>query len=454
MKAIRYLLIGMVLGAPLKVFTSSQEPIVHAAPLLLENVSAEMLNPGFWISKHPAPNETVMNSMQIEAFNASVRKRLGSVSYMPNLSGVIAGSTIRKGILAAFNLLSSMKLYDKEGERLPSSIFNPIKSNLNLKAIPNRITIRHGFPHSFADQKLVPSEANYNKKPFDYEFNEVQNSGYDMGTPLVLYHNSKDGKWVYGSSSVSSGWFRISDICFVDFKSWKEYQNPTDFVVISSARADVWRQSTESSYQGFARMGSRFPLLAEEQDAFLIAIPSVDSLGSGIITGRISKNDAHKGFLPYTAEKVYTLAFKMLHQPYGWADTNGDTDCSSYLRQLFLCFGIELPRNGAEQEKSASILQQFTATQNEETRRKLITQKGMPGISLLRLPGHITLYLGSVDGKAYIIHNTWAERKKNGSKTNDLFIINRVVTSDVMLNHLSTSGSLLKRFTSLTVVKR
>ncbi len=453
MNTFKYLIASLIAIYTLNISAAPSAQLLQTAPLILENVSVEMLSPGFWVSRHPSPDELIMTSKQIEAFNASIRSRTGSVSYMPNLSGNIAGTTIRKGIEDGIKLVSSMSLYDQKGQKVQPSDWLAIKANCNLNSIPRTINIRHGFPLRFADQKLAPSEENYNLKAFDYEFNELQNSGYDIGTALVFYHESTDGKWVYGSSATTSGWFRKADICFVDYPSWKEYQNNPDFVVVSSARTDIWENNPHESYRGFARMGARFPLLGETEDSYLIAIPNLDTLGSQIIIGKMAKCDGYKGFLPYTARNVYQLAFKMLYRPYGWADTNGDTDCSSFLKNLFACFGVELPRNSAQQEKALTVLKTFNTNQNAEARVELIIQHGKPGFSLLRLPGHIALYLGNYEDKAYIIHNTWAERKRNKSSSNDLYVIDRVVVSDVSLNHLSTSGSLLKRFTSIRMVK-
>lgn len=451
MRPLKLILLLMLCSA-LGLGAQAKLPVLYTSPLLQDNVTPEMLNPGFWISRHPSPDAVIMTPAQIEKFNTSIRNRRGTVALMPNLTGNIAGRTIRQSIENGLQHVRGMRLYDANGDRVTEGAWNAIRINCNLSAVPGTIRIRAAFPAVFADQRIVPSDVNFNKKPFDYEFDELQNSGYDIGTPLVIYHTSADGNWVYGSSAVTSGWFRVGELCFLEDAAWKDYQTAKDFVIVTSARADVWQDSLRVRYSGPARMGSRFPLLGEYQDSYIISLPVRDSLGSRLIRGYVSKRDSQAGYLSYTARNVYELAFRMLNRPYGWADTNGDTDCSSYLRQLLACFGISLPRNSAEQEKSGKILHTFGSRESNLSRNDLIVKHGRPAITVLRRPGHVTLYLGSVDGRAYIIHNTWAERIRNGENTDNVHVINRVVVSDVFIGDKSTQGPMVKHFSAISVL--
>ena len=453
MNRIRLLLPLLMLAAILVLSSETKPPKLFTAPLLQDNVTPDMLNPGFWISRHPSPDAVIMNPDQIVKFNTSIRNRRGSVANLPNLTGSIAGRTIRNGIENGLKVLRNMRLYDANGVRVPDSYWSPIKANCNLGSIPGSIKIRTALAAVFADQRIVPSDVNFNKKAFDYEFDELQNSGYDIGTPLVIYHTSADGLWAYGSSAVTSGWFRVSELCFVDQVAWKDYQNALDFAVVISDRAEVWQDSLSTRWSGFARMGSRFPLLGEKGDNYIINLPVRDSLGSRLISGYISRRDCQRGYLTYTARNVYLLAFRMLDRPYGWADMHGNTDCSSFIRQLFACFGIVLPRNSAEQEKSGKIAYSFKSGETALKRNDLLIKHGKPAITVLRRPGHVTLYLGSVDGRGYIIHNTWAERMKNDKKSNDIHVIDRVVVSDVFIGDKSTLGPMIRHFSAVSVLK-
>ena len=59
----------------------------------------------------------------------------------------------------------------------------------------------------------------------------------------------------------------------------------------------------------------------------------------------------HKGYLPLTQNNVLDVAFSCIGDEYGWGGMNGNMDCSLYTRNIYKCFGLELPRNTTWQEK-------------------------------------------------------------------------------------------------------
>jgi hypothetical protein len=130
---------------------------------------------------------------------------------------------------------------------------------------------------------------NLNKKKLDIEFDEVQNSGYDIGTPHVFYHTSADGAWVFGSSAVTTGWYKVEDICFVDQQTYKDFQSG-DFVVVTSARADLWTDPNATQTPGYLRMGARLPLIEELDAWWKVRVPVWDELGPRIF-GRADRQN-------------------------------------------------------------------------------------------------------------------------------------------------------------------
>ncbi|MDZ4183153.1 MAG: SH3 domain-containing protein [Candidatus Cloacimonadaceae bacterium] len=427
-------------------------PINHATKTMLPHVSFDMRTAGYWIARHPYPDSLIMNAQQIKDFSASIVRK-GSISEMHKISGSISGSHIKGGINDALKLVSSMSLYDSLGQRVPSSYWNPIRQNCNLGAIRGSVRIRYGFPSSYASQRLAPTSDNLNKIIFDTEFDEVQNSGYDIGTPHVFYHESADGKWIYGASAVTSGWYRMQDVCFMTRELWLDYQLDKDFAVVTSARADIWLDEKKMQHGGYLRMGSKLPLEGEDGDYYIVLIPIREPGGEGrIAEARILKSDLHPGYLEYRPRNVLNLAFRLLDKPYGWADAYGDTDCSSTMRAIFGCFGINLPRNSARQEQAGKLVQKFTGNESSAVRELAIIKKSIGGITLLRRPGHITLYLGSVNGRAYILQNTWAYRTLNDKKEDEVNVINSVVVSDMYLGYGSARSSMIEEVSGISIL--
>jgi hypothetical protein len=83
--------------------------------------------------------------------------------------------------------------------------------------------------------------------------------------------------------------------------------------------------------------------------------------------------------------------------------------------------------------------------------KKKILDRAIPLATLLRLPGHIMLYLGEHNGKYYVIHNIWGIQK--GSKFGPVLEkIGKVVVSDLSLGGTGPHGSLLQRITEIQFI--
>lgn len=420
-----------------------QEPFLYAAPVRMPKVLPEMNTPGFWISKHPHPDKLIMDKSQIARFNERVHNQ-GSFTRIEKHSPIYQGEMVKSQLQSMLSTLAAKGKYDAQGLKVSHATLDSIRRNCNLNQIPRQIKVRFGFPTRFARQCYAPALLNWNQKLLDVEFNELINSGYDIGTPTVFYHDSADGKWVFGASATSVGWYLKDEVAFYPQSKWKAYQENAKRVICTKARSDLWQNAEATRFLGWCRMGTSFPLIGSTKDYYRILVPYPDSLGSAYL----AKEDAVDNYLPFTPRNVYKQAFKMLNMPYGWADSDGDYDCSSMIRHVFSVFGIKLPRNGFTQVKTARTLHAFKG-QNEQQREQTLIQKGIPGLSMLRLDGHIMLYLGAHAGRAYAIHDTWGFRKPGEKREDDIYVINRVVVSDLYLGQGSERGSLLKRLTHM-----
>ncbi|MDZ4120826.1 MAG: NlpC/P60 family protein, partial [Candidatus Cloacimonadaceae bacterium] len=157
------------------------------------------------------------------------------------------------------------------------------------------------------------------------------------------------------------------------------------------------------------------------------------------------------GYSDYTARNVLDVAFSMLNQPYGWGDSNGDWDCSSLLKAIYGVFGIHLPRNGGNQEKAGTLVESYDKISAAD-KEKSIMAKATAGLTMVRMPGHIMLYIGSHAGKAYVLHDVYGYSAPvdGGDK---VFVINRTVVTDLQPGSGSKRGSWLSRVNSIVDVR-
>ena len=105
--------------------------------------------------------------------------------------------------------------------------------------------------------------------------------------------------------------------------------------------------------------------------------------------------------MPYTQENVIELAFKLLGSEYGWAGDNNAQDCSGLTREIFACFGFSLPRSAVAQTAVSGFDIRDVEAKSTEAKQRILDDA--PAGTLLYFPGHVMLYLGSVNGQAYCI---------------------------------------------------
>ena len=456
---LKYLLLSLfslhLLFSPLQATLVDLLPF-HAAKAQLPGVAQEMRAPGYWIARHPAPDKLVLDRESIVQLNREIRASSRAVSDLSGHSSRMGGEAIRSQIRAMHALVSGMKLFDGDGNRVGNDFWEKMTALEAVGRVPNSIAVRFAFATSFAHQRIVPSLQNLNKVATDTEFDELQNSGYDIGTPLVIYHESADGNWVFGATSLTTGWFMKSAVGFCSQSEWKAYQQSESFVVVTSSKADLWGDTSAHTYLGYQRMGCRLPLLGDSGFYYKVRLLRRDSSGDAVVIDAfVAKSDVHEGYLPYTPRNAITQAFRMLGEKYGWADMQGDWDCSSLLISIFRCFGIELPRNGANQAKSGNVVHTFSGGETASERRQIISEKATGGITLLNMKGHIVLYLGTVDKNPYVLHDAWAYRNANGDAIHqNVNVIGGTIVSGLDLGTGSEKGSLLTRLLKVTLISR
>ena len=146
-------------------------------------------------------------------------------------------------------------------------------------------------------------------------------------------------------------------------------------------------------------------------------------------------------------------AFKHLNSPYSWGGYDGEQDCSTFIRQVFGCFGFILPRNSLAQIYAESNPINLEKDLTDKEKSKEIINKATSAISLLYLPGHIMIYIGQEQDKPYIIHAIWGTEQLINENERAVSFINRVVVSSLMIGYKTKKEHLLKRITKLSSIK-
>jgi cell wall-associated NlpC family hydrolase len=427
----------------------------------LPNVTAQMEKPEFWIKKIQNPDRLLLKTEEIEQLNRNNLNRKDL--YLFNLND-IKEELSRDEILAllredwqGFGTPSEVR-YGKTGSPLGKPFWEGLKTNLNQEYLKENNKVLFGLIVKRTNIRVFPTEEESRATPGQEPFDQFQHSSLSMGSLVRIYHISRDNRWAYVQTQFVRGWVQTEALAIASERNDAlEYQDPRARLVVTGSFISVFGDPPLRHVVSLAQMGDSFPILSrphQEGNAapvYIIRIPVRETSGELVLgKGSLPKNhDIHEGFLPYTQANLARQAFKMLHEPYGWGEMSGARDCSRFIMDIFASFGIVMPRNSMFQGKMGKDL---GATDPREMKQKMgVLDKAVPFATVLRLPGHIMLYLGKDRGRYYAIHNIWGIQK--GSVANhSLEKIGKVEVTDLSLGESGPYGSLLQRITDIRFI--
>lgn len=430
----------------------AQNHQVLAAPTLLPGTDRSMLTAGYWISRHPSPDDPVLAAEQIAGLNRRIENDLKTVMDITRIPLPYSGRDLVGAIRKDIDRLRVRPRYLASGRQVPGEFYEHLEKDMDLAAVNPSVDPGYGVVVRFSDQRILPTMEPLYGKPSETDFDALQNNTLELGAPLLLLHRTRDLKWTYVRSSSSSGWVESRHIARCSPEALEHFIHPERFVVILRPKADIYRNPALTYAEEYVQMGVRLPLIAVEENVYQVLIPISDSQGYLVRQqGYVPKNQASEGYLPYTARNILLQAFEMLNAPYGWGGMYGEQDCSRYVQQIFATVGIHFPRNSADQAMVGERIAEFDPDTPEFVKTRSLDQ-AVGGITTLYLKGHIMLYLGKVGFLPYAIHETWAYRAPDGEQELT-YKINRVAVTDLDLGKGSRSGSLLERLRSVRIIQ-
>lgn len=318
--------------------------------------------------------------------------------------------------------------------------------NTNVLAVTVRAT----------DLRVMPTH-----KPFfrdfaqagqGYPFDHLQAATLWPNTPIHISQTSKNGTWVLAETAAGAGWVRTDDVAVLNESMAREYQTGRYIALI---RDDVTISDSQGFFRFQGRIGMILPLLQEFSEGFetLILVPD-ENRRAVLKNAFIDRQSAALFPLVLTQDKIATLASQFSGQTYGWGGLYGNRDCSLMVRDLFLPFGLWLPRHSSAQAKSGQVIS-FNETENKNKEQIILTQ-GVPFLTLLWKKGHVMLYIGQRDDRPVVFHAIWGLRTRNND-VEDRFVIGKTVVTTLEpgreLPFLSNpDGNLLQSLAGMTVL--
>ena len=419
----------------------------------LPYVTPEMHKPDYWILHQPTPDRPVMTAREIAAFNQGLHAE-GLTEDLASFPLLVPREKLKIEVQRLAMGIPLQELFRRDGLKADDDLYAAWTRNMALDALGERVPVRCAFTTAFTDERLFPTDEPLYEKPGDVHFDQLQNSALDPATPVLVLHESADGQWLFIKDGIASGWVKRKDIAFSDRAMWLRRVTGRNTGVIVSARALIYLDGNMDTPVAAVRMGSGFILKRVTPDFVEVVYPLRHADGTArFVSAFISPRDIIQGVLPYTIRMVIIQAFKLLDAPYGWGDMDGGQDCSRFIQMVFATMGLELPRNSGEQGRSGLPLAELNSDTATPEKFALISGHGIGALTLLRLKGHILLYLGKDNGRLYAIHAIWAYRQK-GPEGDLATVLGKVVVSDLSLGEGSSKGSLLERVVAVRFLKK
>ena len=429
-----------------------QGPFLVPAEEPVPGVPEEVKFADYWIRNNPDPDELILSSEEIEAFN---RKNPVSGAFLFDISEMSKksdGVAIRKYLADNARYLENVNFFVTGKIPLEKAVRQRIIALMDTAGVPDVITFGYGITLHRVMGKIWPTKIPLFEKEGDNEFDQGIASSLDMATPVAMLHTSKDGLWSFVQTPRFLCWLPSDAIALGDIKTIMEFVNCNPPLVAVGNKVSVFGDPEKKNAIGSIQMGSYLPLRTAGNDFCEVLVPGRGKNGELVAyTGYVRRSsDVSIGFLPYTFRNVYRQCFVLFGHRFGWGGMYDERDCSGYIMDVFRCFNIQLPRNSAEQAKASNAVI-FVEDMDRKTRLELL--KSVPcGISLLRMPGHIMIYLGEFNGTPYAISDFWAWRTPSKNGKDIAHRVARVAVTDLMLGEGSKRGAFIDRLSHITIL--
>lgn len=439
----------LILNLPAILTAQDDLPPLPQGPLLLTSVKPEQLKPDYWINRLQEPDRVLKTPEELQTLNRDTYAMVKDQVDIFKSPVKRRGSRVREVIQREYETLKGRKLFGVDDVYvLPDFFEKEVRPLEQLEQIPDEIQMKWGAAVKAASVRALPTDVKMLEQKGDIEFDQLQFTQIKTWTPVGIFHTSKDGKWFYIQAPYARGWVKAEEIAvFPARKELEKYARQDSFLAVTGESVPVYADEKFENQIQAPSMGTVLPLAERTESAYGIWLPSRGPDGNVIFEKAYVRatDDVSMGFMPFTQKNIIRQAFKLLGARYGWGGTYNGRDCSGFTQDVFLSLGLDMPRGSKEQSFVGTQLGYFEYKDDAEAKKRML-DAAVPGITILRMPHHMMIYLGQINGQYYVIHSTWAERYSMTSDAKNR--INQVVVSDLTLNGKSYLGPLFDRIIS------
>ena len=432
----------------------------------IADVTPEMMTADYWIGEDD--NEVLMTPDEISEFNYNNRaiiKAADNKTIMPHLEDF--GDTFDGNILKIFlndnanSIPKDPSKYYLNGKPTTAEYWQELIALSNIENVPDTITVKYGFSTKRMTVRMFPTEDRVFESASDQYFDSILYSECMPYMPVYVLHESSDGEYLYVVFDSFAAWVRKDAIALCEDKEdWLERQNPEYWLTVTAREIRLGNDPySDATTNLVLPMGTKMELIpagdapdvVSERTTFGDYVVKVPTRGSdGYVDDEYVlipvSDDVTVGYLPFTSANIVRQALKLQGDRYGWGGDLQANDCTGIVREIYRCFGILMPRVG--QSDVTGVYKVDMSDMDSDEKLEIIRELA-PG-SLVSFPGHMTIYLGTVDDIPFVISAVGTFTPPAGF-SNEVLHPRTVVISSLLVRTRSYSSWLSIAKTALTV---
>ena len=406
-----------------------------------EDVSPDMTSPSFWYGKVSTAGEELMdraaiNEQNAKNFAASSATNMNDLKNMDisynseSLKESLVNSLISEVRDGRVNIASRGTIYrngEALGEEGVNAWFEEMKANIEGAEVKTEDSRKYGICVKRADLWMAPTNALVGWSETDAD-SELINTSVNVNEPVIMDLTTADGQYTHVKCLNCDGWVETDHFAVCDDKedwlSQWDFSDGEDMLVVTDSHITLEESNLAPATSKLdLYMGTQLPLVPRDRLTgiserypwynYTVYIPvrAEDGKLSREMAMIASHHKVSIGFPEMNVKNILTIAYNCLGDRYGWGGMLGAMDCSLYTRNIYRCFGMEIPRNTNWQAAMPAMKTELTELSEEEKKEVL---NGLTPGSLLMFSGHITLYLGEDNGKYYVISDLGSLSESTG----------------------------------------
>lgn len=394
----------------------------------MPDVTAEMSKAGYWIDKAQEPDAILASPEYIKAINQELYAKAAETRDLYNWSettfnGPEQNTATEASLTADGRYYASKDIgwwWDEENKKWSSvdamgHIYNAAIANGIDPTATEEMPVKYAICTTRTCMQGFPTDYPLWDDATDPDFDYLYHTMIRVNEPLILKTRSADGNYYLALSAGITGWIPAKDVAICkDRNEWLDAWYTDDVLVVWDDK--IYTEDSNFAPQTANRklpMGTRLPLASEDEisgrinnrtahNNHVVWMPVRDDNGNFhkelALIGENRK--VSEGYLPLTTSNILKVALCQLGDAYGWGGMMGSEDCSGFMRDVYACFGLDLPRS---MDRNNGVCKTWTFSENMSDEQKAAFISQMPPGTILAFPGHEMMYLGQENGKLYVI---------------------------------------------------